>query len=227
MQKQNGGSFLLGTDEHGLFAGRKIYDISPTVHSGLAVFPGDTPFSAHFNMSLQKGDNLTLSEIRTTTHIGAHTDAPSHYASEGSGMHTRSLNYYLGSAQVVSCLGAPGRRLQIEDLKGLEIQAPRVLFRTLSYPDPDQWTTDFAALSAPLVSHLAEQGVCLIGIDTPSIDPATDKNLESHKAIAHHNMAILEGVVLHDIADGIYDLIALPLPIRDGDASPVRAVLIK
>ena len=58
------------------------------------------------------------------------------------------------------------------------------------------------------------------------MDPYTSKKLESHNAIARHNMAILEGVVLTDIEDGLYTLIAFPLKIQDSDASPVRAVLI-
>jgi len=38
-------------------------------------------------------------------------------------------------------------------------------------------------------------------------------------------MAILEGVVLKDVPDGRYNLIALPLKIKNADASPVRAIL--
>ena len=40
-----------------------------------------------------------------------------------------------------------------------------------------------------------------------------------------HEMAILEGLALKDVPDGIYELIALPLKLVGFDASPVRAVL--
>jgi arylformamidase len=69
--------------------------------------------------------------------------------------------------------------------------------------------------------------VKLIGLDTPSVDPADDKELHSHSAIAARDMAILEGVVLDHVAPGTYTLIALPLPLEGADASPVRAVLLK
>ena len=36
---------------------------------------------------------------------------------------------------------------------------------------------------------------------------------------------VLEGLVLDHVAPGWYELIALPLPIVGGDASPVRAIL--
>jgi arylformamidase len=38
-------------------------------------------------------------------------------------------------------------------------------------------------------------------------------------------MAILEGLVLAEVPEGSYELIALPLPLEGFDASPVRAVL--
>ena len=66
-----------------------------------------------------------------------------------------------------------------------------------------------------------------MGIDTPSIDPVDSKDLPSHAMIAAHNMAILEGIVLDDVPDGVYTLVALPLSIVGADASPVRAVLVE
>ena len=65
----------------------------------------------------------------------------------------------------------------------------------------------------------------LVGIDTPSLDPAESKSLDSHQRIRAHGMAILEGIVLDDVPAGDYELIALPLKIVGCDASPVRAVL--
>jgi arylformamidase len=38
-------------------------------------------------------------------------------------------------------------------------------------------------------------------------------------------MAILEGLVLNEVPPGMYELIALPLPLVGFDASPVRAIL--
>ena len=78
-----------------------------------------------------------------------------------------------------------------------------------------------------MLDKLASQQVVLVGIDTPSIDPADDEVLESHQAAARHDLAILEGVVLKDVPDGFYTLVALPLRLQGADASPVRAVLIK
>ena len=64
-----------------------------------------------------------------------------------------------------------------------------------------------------------------IGIDTPSVDPGSSQTLEAHQSIAKNNMAILEGLDLSAVTEGLYELIALPLKLKGADASPVRAVL--
>lgn len=205
----------------------EVIDITPVINAQMAVFPGDLPFTQEFSMDMHKGDHLTLSAIHTTVHLGAHTDAPNHYSVKGSSMAARSLSYYLGPAQVISVLCRMGQRIRTQDLAGVKIQAPRVLFKTLSFPNPYHWNSDFMSLSAELVEFLATQGVKLVGIDTPSIDLSEDKILQSHHAVAKYDMAILEGIILDKAADGLYQLVALPLAMEGADASPVRAILLK
>lgn len=204
-----------------------IHDISPMVSSRTAVFPGDTPFGRKVSLDFKEGHHLGLSSIHSTVHIGAHTDAPSHYHPDGESIEKRPLELYVGPCQVITVGLSPGQRIFPQHLRGIAIQAPRVLFRTDSFPDPNHWNGDFNSLSPELVNWLAQQNVRLVGIDTPSIDPAESKKLESHQAVYENNMAILEGILLGSVQDGIYDLIALPLRLENADASPVRAVLIE
>ncbi len=205
---------------------QKIYDITPTVSPKLAVFPGDTPYENSYLMSFQEGHHLSLSKIQSTVHLGAHADAPSHYHANGVSIEARDLNLYLGKVQVISVAERRGHRIAVSDLN-TSIQAPRVLFKTGSFPDPNRWNTDFMALSIELIRHLAQLGVKLVGIDTPSVDLADDKVLEVHNEIYKADLAILEGVVLDSVSDGIYDLVALPLKLQGAEASPLRAVLIE
>lgn len=193
-----------------------------------AVFPQDVPFSRELTLDFETGNkNLLLSSIRTTVHLGAHTDAPNHYDPTGASIDQRSLGYYLGPCQVVSVRLHSGERIRPRHVSDISLGASRVLFKTGSFPQPDRWKNDFNALSAELVEQLASQEVVLVGIDTPSIDLADDELLESHQAAARHDMAILEGIVLSHVPDGLYTLVALPLRLQGADASPVRAVLIK
>ena len=221
-----------------------IYDISPPVMPKLAVWPGDTPLTREVLLDIDGGDNITLSTLRTTVHLGAHADGSSHYGKDAPAIHERGLDYYLGPCQVIRIDIARATRITTEmflDVAGQvsaggEISlAPtaegpihltlRVLFATGTYPDPQNWNSDFAALSVELIDFLHDRGVITVGIDTPSIDLPDSKDLPAHKAVLRHDMAILEGLVLKDVPEGIYELMALPLPLVGFDASPVRAIL--
>lgn len=205
-----------------------LYDITPAVTPDLGVWPGDTPLTREVLLDIAKGDTVTLSTLRATVHLGAHADGPNHYTRAGSGISERPLTHYLGPCRVVSANVARGARVRLEDLvlRDLDaIDAHRVLIRTGTFPDPNAWNSDFAALDPSLVDALAGKGVITVGIDTPSVDLQDSKDLPSHAAFARHDMAILEGLRLTGVPDGRYELIALPLKLLGFDASPVRAVL--
>lgn len=202
-----------------------LIDISPVIDARLRVWPGDTEYARTVNLDMTNGANLTLSDIRTTVHVGAHADAPSHYIATGQDISHRRLDYYLGNCNVFHVPDVRGRRIYPEDIANKNVTAARVLFRTGTFPDPHAWNDDFASLSPQLVHHLHGRGVILIGIDTPSVDPFESKELEAHHALAEHDMANLEGLVLDHVAEGEYELIALPLRLAGADGSPVRAVL--
>jgi arylformamidase len=204
----------------------RLVDISPVLSPRIAVWPGDVAFSREVACTIADGANIDLSAIRTTVHVGAHADAPSHYSLGGVGIAERPLERYYGPCEVVHVTVGRGERVRPEHLPG-PVRAPRVLFRTGTFPDPDAFNEDFAALSPELVDALADQGVVLIGIDTPSIDPCHDKVLHTHTAVARRDLAVLEGIVLDHVAPGLYTLVALPLRIEGADASPVRAALVE
>ena len=201
-----------------------IYDISPPITDSIAVFPGDTPPTREMLMDMRKGDTLTLSTLRSTVHVGAHADAPSHYGAEAPTIDQVELERYVGPCQVVRVAASRGALL-MPDAIDAEITESRVLFATGTYPDPNTFNTDFAALSPELIDWLAGRGVNLVGVDTPSVDPADSKDLPAHKAFLKNDIYILEGLVLSDVPEGQYELIALPLKLVGFDASPVRAVL--
>jgi arylformamidase len=203
----------------------RLHDISPPLRPSIAVWPGDTPLSREVLTDLADGANLTLSTLHTTVHLGAHTDSPDHTDAHAADIASQPLDAYLGPCQVVTVDVARGARLEVAHLRGRAVTEARVLFRTGTFPDPEHWNTDFAALAPGLVAHLAAHGVRLVGIDTPSVDLFDSKDLPAHAACVHHDVRVLEGIVLDHVADGTYELIALPLRLVGFDASPVRAVL--
>lgn len=204
-----------------------IYDISPEISEDTAVFPGDSTYRRKIVMDFAYGANFTLSNIQTTVHIGAHTDAPIHYHRKGTGIDERDLNFYYGDCQVIAVQLAAGQRILPKHLENTSLRSKRILFKTNSFPNPNHWNSNFNALSPEVIDDLAARGVVLVGIDTPSIDLAEDKELRTHQAVFRNDMAVLEGIVLDKVPEGFYTLIALPLKLKGADASPVRAVLVK
>jgi arylformamidase len=201
-----------------------LHDISPVVSPRLGVWPGDTPAERSVLLDLARGDTVTLSTLRATVHLGAHADAPSHYGLGAADIAGRSLHHYLGPCQLVRAVVPRGGRVTRAMIAD-PITEPRVVIATGTFPDPNHWNPDFAALDPELVDQLAAQGVVLIGIDTPSVDLQESKDLPAHRRFLAHDIAILEGLVLDHVPPGRYELIALPLRLEGFDASPIRAVL--
>jgi arylformamidase len=208
----------------GMTTPQQIWDITPPVSTATPVWPGDTPFSTASTWEIGGGCPVKVSKITMSTHTGAHCDAPSHYDAAGAAIDAVPLDAYLGVCRVVECAGVS--RVEPEHIAAaLDGIPPRVLFRTYAKAPLEQWDSAFASVAASTVALLAERGVRLIGIDTPSLDPQESKTMDAHNAVRKHGIAILEGIVLDDVPAGDYELIALPLKLAGMDASPVRAVL--
>ena len=204
---------------------KRIWDISPPVAPGSPVFPGDTPYEQHWSATLAPGCPVNVSSITLSPHIGAHADAPLHYDAHGASIGSVDLEPYLGPCRVIHALGC-GPLVQWEHLQHATRELPaRVLVRTYERMPVDRWDGGLAAYAPETIEKLAALGVKLVGIDTASIDPAESKTLDSHQVIRRLGLRVLENLVLDDVPEGDYELIALPLKLMTADASPVRAVL--
>lgn len=202
---------------------RKLWDISQRLGPGLPVWPGDTAFEQARTWQMEEGSPVNVSALTLSTHSGAHADAPLHYSQTAPDIASVDLEPYLGECVVVDAR-ATGPLIGLEaicDLGDLE----RVLFRTFKQFPHHQWQDETTAIAPETIDRLAAMGARLIGIDGPSIDPQSSQTMDAHKAVLRHDIRVLEGLVLDDVPPGRYELIALPLPIVGGDASPVRAIL--
>jgi arylformamidase len=201
-----------------------LYDLSPTIRPETPVWPGDTAFSFRWTLALAESEAVNLSAIHTTPHLGSHIDAPLHTEPRGESFAELSLDPYLGPCRVWKV--PPVALLTPRHVEGLDLEHPRrLLLKTESLADRRGFHERFTALSPELAHLFAERGLLLVGLDTPSVDPYESTGLDAHHALARGGVAILEGLVLDGVPEGIYELIALPLKLAGLDASPVRAVL--
>ncbi|HEX6720170.1 MAG TPA: cyclase family protein, partial [Burkholderiaceae bacterium] len=159
-----------------------VWDISPPVHAGAPVFPGDTPYRQRWAATIGSDCPVNVSAIELSPHVGAHADAPLHYDPSGASIGTLDLEPYIGRCRVIHAIGC-GPLIEWRHVHhALRDLPPRVLVRNYAR-QPAGWDPELAAFAPQTVERLADLGVMLIGIDTASIDPAHSKELPSHQVI--------------------------------------------
>jgi arylformamidase len=202
----------------------KVIDISRRLENGMPVWPGDTPFHYEVSWSKAESGSVNVGTLSMSTHTGTHVDAPFHFDDNGKRIIELDLELYIGPARVIDMTGKVS--IGAKDLKNIDLAGfKRVLFQTLSWKNSVEFPEKIPHLEADLGPFLAEKGIRLIGVDVPSVDPIDSKDLHAHHSLNENGIHILESVLLDEVEPGDYELIALPLPLVEGDGSPVRAIL--
>lgn len=206
-------------------SGAAILDISQLLRPGIPVWPGEPDFAMERLATIGDGCPVNVSALSFPAHAGTHADSPFHYASDGASSAESDLAAYVGPCRVLDVRHA-GASVMPGDIDWDALDgAERVLLRTYDVQPAGHWDSAFKAIDAAVIDRLGAMGVMLVGTDTPSLDPQDSKTLDAHQMVLRHDMRILEGLVLDQAEPGGYELIALPLRIAGGDASPVRAIL--
>jgi arylformamidase len=205
---------------------RRLWDISPPVHADAPVFPGDTRYAQRWSATIGPGCPVNVSAITLSPHTGAHADAPLHYDADGAAVGALPLEPYLGPCRVIHAIGC-GALIEWRHVEhAIDAALPsRVLVRTYARMPIERFDDALAGFAPDVIERLADRGVTLVGIDTASIDPAASKALDAHQVIRRRGLRVLENLVLDEVREGDYELIALPLKLTTADASPVRAIL--
>ncbi len=202
-----------------------MWDITPRLHEAFPVYPGDAPLRVRW-LAEPGGPGACVSVISLTPHDGAHVDAPMHLFPGAGDAASIDPGRLIGRAWVHDLSRQKGALIGPELLRAIPEGETRVLLKTREgLPQASVWSPDFRALSPEGAAWLAGRGPGVVGIDTPSVDPAGDDGLPAHRALLSRGVLILENLDLSTVPEGAYELIALPLPLEGVEASPVRAVL--
>jgi arylformamidase len=208
-----------------------IYDLSVPLCSELPTYPGDPGIQISAWSSFDNGDNANVSALNFGAHTGTHVDAPAHFLHHAKKVETLALEVLIGEAEVIE---VPDEYRVIDEAfvaGNFKEGTTRVLFKTRNSAfwtgDYTDFRTDFTHLDLGAAQWLVERGVKLVGIDYLSIEKFGSKDHEGHRTLLSHEVIILEGLNLSEVAAGKYELICLPLRLRSklGDGAPARAVL--
>lgn len=196
------------------------------LNGNVAEWPGDTAFQFKVNWTKEQSGSVNVGQITTSTHIGTHIDAPFHFDTHGEKVHELALENYIIEAIVIDVSGID--MISRELLQGIVLgSAKAVLFRTSAWLQRDVFPKEIPTFNVNVVDWMVENDITLFGVDLPSVDSLSSKELPMHHALGMSGRYILEGLVLDKVCEGIYELIALPLNIEGADGSPVRAVLVE
>ncbi|MBF1051908.1 MAG: cyclase family protein, partial [Peptostreptococcaceae bacterium] len=99
-----------------------------------------------------------------------------------------------------------------------------IIFKTKNSYDI-KYNPKFVYIEEDAANYLVEKKIKTIGIDAMSIE-RDKKDHPAHKIILGAGIGVIEDMMLKDVSQGEYFLSALPLNIKNADASPIRAVLI-
>lgn len=205
--------------------GKEWIDISMPLTNDMDVWPGDTPFSYSLTYTLEQTKSANVGEITTSLHTGTHLDSPFHYDDHGEKIHELDVSLFIGPAKIIDVRGH--NEIGRKELESFELRdVSRLLLRSLDRENT-AFPKQYPILKEDIGPFLQEKGIHLIGTDCPSVDPVDSESLPAHHSLHRNGVYILENLVLKDIQPGLYDLIAIPLAIYGGDASPVRAVIRK
>ena len=194
----------------------KIYDISQEV-LGCVVFPGDPAPQREVLATVASGGVCNLTAFSMCSHNGTHVDAPYHFLDDGMTVDQLPLSHTVGYAYVAKqngVLGADGARAILTRAKeSCEESAKRILLK------------DRAVVSLEAARVFAEEGVVLVGNESQTVGPE-DAPMAVPHVLLGAGAALLEGIRLADVPEGVYLLSAAPLSFAGGDGAPCRAILI-
>lgn len=204
----------------------KIYDISMDIHEDMVVYKNKE----------KKKPKITAAQDHTTgssyesfitmeMHTGTHIDAPLHMIEGGATMEGYGLESFIRKCKVLDLTDVEDRITKAALQEKNIVKGDFILFKTKN-SFATKFDFQFVFLEKSGAVYLKEIGIVGVGIDALGIERDQPQH-ETHKTLLNHGIIIIEGLQLKEIGEGEYTLIAPPLKIRNVEAAPTRALLIK
>lgn len=205
----------------------KIIDISHFIKDSMVVYPKNAEVTVESFAKISDGASSNLSKVILGTHTATHVDAPLHVFENKDKLEDIPLETFIGDCRVVDASHRKGGELvEIEDLGEVQ-EGERLLVKTSnSERGIEEFYEDFVALSGETADFLAEKNIKLFGIDYLSVKQRGSSDNRAHTSLLSKNIPIIEGLNLKDVKAGKYELICLPLKLKNVEGGPVRAILV-
>ncbi|WP_282804331.1 cyclase family protein [Clostridium tetani] len=208
----------------------KVIDLTHIFQSNISLFPGDeNPIIEEVSNVKEHGYKTT--KINMTTHLGTHLDCKSHVFEDGFTTSDANLNKFLGQGIVIDCsMVKKGEKIDVNILKQYDLSCKEFVLLYTGWDKfwgEEKYLKGYPTLSEEAVKYLTSYRIKGVGIDSISIDSTDNEDLTNHKILLGKDIVIIENLKnLHKLLNKEFQFSALPLKIKNGDGSPVRAVAI-
>ena len=171
---------------------------------------------------------FSLEEFAKDPHTGTHLDAPAYLLKDQRTINDFGLESFFSDAVILDLSHTkPGEAVDDEDLESAEEEAGLALREgevaivyTGCVAKPNAYLSENAA------QYLEFKRVRMVGIDAPSIDSSTARELPAHLTLLRKDILVLEGLCnLGEVGLSRFRLAAFPLKVN-APTSPVRALAI-
>lgn len=203
----------------------KIYDLSPEISESMAVYKNRLEKRPKITITRTIKEGANESKLDIYVHTGSHVDAPYHVLQDGKTIEKISLDKFMGKAVVLDFTKVKGA-ITKNHLKNKKILKNKIVLLKTKNKLEKSFNPNFTYLEKSGAEFLASKKIKAVGIDNLGIE-RSQPNHETHKILAKSNIPIFEGLNLSKVKEGRYFFHGLPLKIRKGDASPIRAVLVE
>ncbi|MGH9326795.1 MAG: cyclase family protein [Terriglobia bacterium] len=220
-------------------------DLSQSLEEHMPHYPTHSKFHHTLWNSYWHGDRSLTYQLLMNEHAGTHVDAPAHFISDAKmDAHVTidqvPLRSLIGRGVRLDCrkfrAGEYVPQADIEDweAKRSPIQAGDIVLFNFGWSErwalrPGQagYIENWPGVSMEAAEYLLRKRVAAIGVDTLSADhPAALLTNPIHPVVLEKKMLLIENLCHLDLLPDIFVFIALPLKIRGGSGSPIRAIAL-
>lgn len=209
----------------------RVVDLSHAIEPGMPVWPGsEGPVS--MPVATIARDGFAERRFHCSSHTGTHLDAPSHLFADGRSLDRYDAGSFIGKALVIDVAAESGGVIGPDAVEPLLAELSRTEFLLLRtgwsrFWGSSAYDSGYPVLDAAAAARLADLPLRGIGIDCPSFDTPDSSGLPVHRRLLGSGLLLVENLTgLHLLPASGFIFSVLPLPIRDAEACPVRAVAL-
>ncbi|GAA3589830.1 cyclase family protein [Gibbsiella greigii] len=225
---------LLNALRHG-----ELIELNHSYEAAMPVWPTHPKFLLADSETYAAGDGNYNNLLQMGDHCGTHVDSPSHFIPTGKTIEQINVRSLIGRGVKIDVSDYPDdseitvAMIQAWEKSNGDIQADDIVLFLTGHdkkwrlrPDHKPFLSGWSGLSAAGAEYLLAKGVNVIGSDAMSLDAWSNSSYPAHQIILGAGKLIMENLANLDSVPATFIFIALPLRIKGGSASPVRAIAL-